>query len=287
MTPESPQQSRLGGVAFARLAGLTVTVISALGFLVGLFLIQSLSGNAEASVNVTRSALETIGRTVEAVDDVAADTAASISSASGSVEEASSAIDSAVGTLEGVATFLDEDLPDTLESIRMSMPAAIQTANAVDGTLRALSLFGVDYDPEEPFGDSLSRVNTALASLPGELRAQSQALQDLVPSGTSLAEQTDDLSASMTDLEQSLKGFTSLAESYETTLAEAEATIEQTDSSIGSSLWMMRGLLAVAALAGVLVGLVLVSLGRDLEAMEARLVAMAEPYHDVEANAAG
>ena len=285
MTPESPQQTRLPSAAFARRAGLAVTVLSALGFLAGLLLIQSLSDNAEASVNVSRSALEAIGRTVEAVDDVAADTAASISSASGSVEEASSAIDSAVGTLEGVATFLDEDLPETLESIRMSMPAAIQTANAVDGTLRALSLFGVDYDPEEPFGDSLSRVNTALASLPGELRAQSQALQALIPSGTGLAEQTDDLSASMTDLERSLTGFTSLADAYETTLAEAEATIEETNSSIGSSLWMLRGLLAVAAVAGVLVGLVLAAIGRDIEAMDARLVAMAEPYHDVEASA--
>ena len=287
MTPESPQQRPPPGAAFARRAGLAVTVLSALGLFVGLFLIQSLSGNAKASVNVTRSALQAIGRTVEAVDDVAADTAASISSASGSVEEASSAIDSAVGTLEGVATFLDEDLPETLESIRMSMPAAIQTANAVDGTLRALSLFGADYDPEEPFGDSLSRVNTALASLPGQLRAQSEALQALIPSGTGLAEQTDDLSASMTDLERSLSAFTSLASSYETTLAEAEATIEETDSSITSSLWLLRGLLALGTLAGVLVGLVLISLGRDIDAMSARHIVMAEQYHDVEANAAG
>jgi hypothetical protein len=248
-----------------RSTGILVIVLSVAGLLLGLQLTRSLADDLRSTVSVSQSALVAIDQTIDAVDGIAADTATSLESSSDSIESASETVEGAMIAVEQMADFLEEGLPETIESIQTAMPAAIQTANAIDATLNALSLFGVDYDPGEPFGQSLARVNTALALLPIELRAQSESLRLMIPSAEDLAAETADLSTSVTELSDRLAGFTELTESYQTTLAEAEAAIEQTDASVETSLWLIRALIAGMTLAGVLVGVGLLAIGRSLD----------------------
>lgn len=266
---------------FARYAGATIVALSALGLVGGLVLVESLADDARASVSVSRSALEAIGETVAAVDEVAADTSSSLDAASASITQVSVTVDEAVTALEGVADFLEVELPDTLDAVQMSMPAAIQTANVVDGALRTLSLFGVDYDPEETFGVALSRVSTALESLPDEVRAQSDGLRELIPPTSRLAVESDRLAESMTALKESLGGFTALTDDYEVTLAEAEATIAGTNSSIDSSIWMIRALVVGAGLVGMAAGASLRAIGGQITTIADRLDAL-DVVHETE-----
>ncbi|HEX6286977.1 MAG TPA: hypothetical protein VFZ80_05785, partial [Acidimicrobiia bacterium] len=194
-------------------------------------------------------------------------TANSLDSTSDSIVSASVTLDGALTTLEGVADFLEGELPETLESVQTSMPAAIQAANAVDGTLRALSLVGVEYDPDEPFGESLSRVNTALSTLPNEIRTQSESLRLLIPSAEQLAGDTAGLASSLEEVEESLAGFTSLTATYQATIDEAETTIAATSETIDLNIWMIRALILTTGLLGVLVGMVLWSLAQRLDTL--------------------
>lgn len=251
----------------ASVAGWITAFLSISGMIIGLALVNSLSTDVRSSVSVSQTALGAISRTIEAVDDVAGDTSTSLTSATASVASVSATIEGASSAIDGVASFLDEELPNTLGSVQASLPAAIQAANAVDGTLRALSLFGVDYNPDEPFGESLSRVSAALATLPSELRAQSEALRLLVPSAGQLAGQTDQLAVSMADLTTSLDGFASLTDDYRTTITQAESTIERTSASVDSSVILIRLLVIGAALSGLIVGAALISIGRTLNQM--------------------
>jgi prefoldin subunit 5 len=261
----------LTGSIMARYVGIAVVVLSVASLVAGLILVQGLGNYTRSSISVSQSALEAIGDTIEAVDQVALDTSASIAAASRSVDEASTAIDTAVDGLDGLSVLLEEDIPETVESIRASMPAAIQAANAIDSTLRALALFGVDYRPEEPFDESLSRMNTALASIPEDLRSQSESIQELIPSGEALVGEIDRLSAQLDGLGESLEQFTSLAATYESTITEAETTIDQADGSIGWSIWLLRALLILGSVVGVGVGAALFVLGGDVAALRDRL----------------
>ena len=250
-----------------RYAGLATALLSVFGLVLGLFLVESLSSDFRSSVSVSQSAIDAISETIEAVDDVADGTSQSLSSASTSVSGVSSTVDATASAIEGVADFLDQELPETLESVSTAMPAAIQAANAVDGTLRALSLFGVDYDPEEPFGESLSRIETALAALPDQLRTQSATLRLLIPSAAGLAEEAENLSVSIEGLTDSLDGFTNLTGSYRVTLGEARATIERTSESADDRIWLIRIVIIVAGATGVAVGIALISMGRTLDSL--------------------
>jgi len=278
MPKEILVEPRPRNVLLLRVTGILVVALSVAGLAVGLLLSRSLGDDLRSTVSVSRSALVAIDQTIDAVDDVAADTAASVDSASGSVESASMTVEGAVNAIEELVTFLDEDLPATIESIQSSMPAAIQTANAIDGTLSALSFFGVEYDPDQPFGESLADVNAALSRLPSELSAQSESLRLLKPSAEELADETGALAGSMDELTESLEGFSALTGSYETTLAEAEVAIDRTDESVEASLWMIRALVVGMALAGVAVGISLLAIARALGMLHTR-TALVEARH--------
>ncbi len=272
--PVAPPPNRAGWVRFT---GLAVIFLSITGLIVGLSLTRSLGDDLGSTVSVSRSALEAINETIEVVDMVAADTASSLESAAGSVDSASATVEGAISSIEQMADFLDEELPGTIESIQATMPAAIQTANAIDSTLSTLALFGVDYDPDEPFGESLARVSVALISLPTELRAQSESLRSLLPSAEQLATETGELSDAMGELTRSLEGFTNLTGRYETTLVEADLVIDRTDASVNRTLWLIRGLVLIVAVAGVGVGAALISVARALETLAHDLTHIESP----------
>jgi hypothetical protein len=245
-------------------AGVSVAVASIIGLILGLALVSSLADDLRATMTLSRSAIGAIGYTIEVLDDIAGRIDESLDAAAGSVSGASATAGAAATALEDVATFLEDQLPEQLESIRQSMPAAIQAAGAIDSTLSALSFFGVDYSPDEPFDDSLRRVETALAGLPEDLRTQSESLRGLVPVAIELSDEADRLALALTGLQEELGSLDELTDSYQMTVGQAEATIEDTESSLAGTAWLLRGLVVAAAVAGLAVGGALTVIGRRL-----------------------
>ena len=259
-TESSPRRVRAGLTA----AGVITIVASLVGLVVGLVLVGALADDLRATVSLSRSAIGAIGDTIEVLDDAAGRIDDSLDAAAGSVSSASATADATAEALQEVATFLETELPDQLESIRQSMPAAIQAAGAIDGTLRALSLFGVDYSPDEPFDDSLRRVETALSGLPDDLRVQSESLRRLAPAADELSTEADRLALALTGLREDLGSLDGLTDSYLVTVEQAETTIADTEASLAGTAWLLRALLIAAAVAGLAVGSALVVIGRTL-----------------------
>lgn len=259
---------RQAPAAGVRAAGYILIALGISGVVIGLMLIESLTADFRASLDVSRSAISSVGETVDVVEDVALATADSIGSISRSATSAALTTEAARDGLAGVAEFLDQGLPADIEAIQSALPGAINAADAVDTTLGALSLFGVDYSPAEPFGDSLRRVEDTLATLPEEIRDQSSSIQALVPLADMLADDVGDLAVSLTELGLRLEEVQDLADSYNTTIAEAEAALEGTDRSLDRTVLLLRIVVALASIGSMTVGLALVSIHRALTHIE-------------------
>lgn len=249
----------------ARMAGVLTVATSLFALIIGLVLVESLLTDLTASFRVSESAIVAIGETIEVVDASVSRIDESLDAASASLASVGTAAGIASDGLEDVAVFLEEDLPADVEAILVAMPAAIQTAEAIDGTLSALAFFGVDYNPEEPFDDSLRRVEGALAELPDEFRAQSATIQALIPSVRELGRQTDSLAEAVDAIETDLTEIHQLVGSYRITVDEAQASIEETNSNLGEKAWLLRLLVVLMSLVGIVVGSALISLGRTLD----------------------
>lgn len=158
-----------------------------------------LAGRAIESV---ASTIEPIGRIVVDVSDSIAASQVLFDQTADAIESIESATRSAVRTTESVGDIIIEtaelaggDIADGIDSAIDTLPALISTSRVIDRTMRALSLVGVDYDPESPLDQALTDLETSLAPIPGQIRAQSELLREVEGDLAGIAEDGRRLSA--------------------------------------------------------------------------------------------
>lgn len=101
-----------------------------------------------------------------------------------------------VGTIvEDTSDIAGEGVADSLETAVETLPGLTSTAGVVDTTMRALSLVGVDYDPEVPLDQSLADMEESLTPVPGQIRAQVDLLEDVEADLDRIAEDGRNLGA--------------------------------------------------------------------------------------------
>ena len=156
--------------------------LSVVGLAAGLLLLNQLGGSLLETLTLTIDSVETVRETLLLTED----TIAHVNEGLGVVEETagnvSTALDETQPLLGQISQVAGEDVPESLEAIQSAMPAIEQAAGAIDDTLRALSAFersflgvsldlGVEYDPEEPFDESVSTIGDSLEGVPTRLRS--------------------------------------------------------------------------------------------------------------------
>ena len=252
-------------------SGYVAIVASIIALLLGLYMVEAGSDTLESSVDVSAEAVTAVLETIEIIEDATEEVQEGIDAAASGVSGISSTATIGAMNIENVANFLENDLPQDLESIEASMPAAIQAAGAIDGTLRALSFFGVDYNPEIPFDESLQSVQSALQGLPEDLRAQSESMRELVPSAAELSGDAERLSLALMQLNSDLDGISDITTAYGDTLTRAADTLQQTQDAFDANVWLLRILIVVGAVGVGSLGIGLVALSRLMtEALELR-----------------
>jgi len=256
--------------------GVLALVTSLVGMVLGLVLVDSVSGDLGGSVGLSESALQSADETLDLLEGVAAEVDDGLAAAAESIGGAAEGVDNAAGQLEDVADFLDGELQANIEAIHGSMPAAIQAASAIDATLRALSLFGVDYNPDEPFDVSLMAVEAALADLPNQLGAQAEAIRALVPVSREFAGDAATMAESFSSLAVELATSKQLIDSYRATLAQAEGVVDQTGSSLTANIWLIRLMIVMMALTGAGLAIGMIVLGKGLGAAPEVVIVEAE-----------
>lgn len=131
--------------------------------------------------------------TIEPVGDVVDDVAEAVEASTMIVERTIEAIEgiesatrSAGRTMDSVGTVIgttsevvETDLANSVESAVNTLPALVDTSRIIDRSMRALSLVGVDYDPEQPLDQSLTDLEDALRPVPDQLRSQVDTLEEV------------------------------------------------------------------------------------------------------------
>lgn len=119
--------------------------------------------NVSESVEATRVIVD---RTIEAVEGIESAT-----------RSAGRSLDAVSGLIDSTSDVIGGDLAESLDSAVDTLPALVDTGRIIDGTMRTLSLVGVDYDPEAPLDESLASLEESLRPIPEQLRAQVEALE--------------------------------------------------------------------------------------------------------------
>ncbi len=208
-----------------------------------------------ATTTVTR----TIGPVVAVVDDVVSSIEASetlFDRTTEAIESIENATRSSVRTLNSVTNVLDEtaliaggDIADSLDAAVDTLPGLISTSSVIDSTMRALSLVGVDYDPQTPLDESLERLEASLSPVPGQIRDQVALFEDVQTDLDQIAEDGRDLAAVLLEARLDMIAAERVLRSARVNAEAAAASVAAIEDEIDAYDTLARVVVVAAALA--------------------------------------
>jgi hypothetical protein len=256
-----------------RTAGRSMVAIGCLGIVmsiaaivVGHGLIDQVEGSVDDSLVLTSEALGSVSDSIElttTIVDTIQDGVVNVSSTLGSIEES---LDQTTLVLQNSTDFIGGSLPEALESVGEVLTTVETVASSVDGALRALARapFGPDYDPEQPFDETIADLSTAIEPLPADLRALAADFEGLEGSSADIAADLGALATSVDDLDTQLSEVSVLLDRYATTAKEAEVLAARSRLDLQSSANEAKVLLIVLGIVFALGQLVPIWLGLTL-----------------------
>ncbi len=287
---------------FRRLLGIII-------FIVSLITIALLIGSAFFSGrvvdSVAESATNVLVLTIETLDTVAL----TLDQTKATIVEANSAIETAVSLSGNISTtvsnsqpvfdsmtaVVSEDIPNNIEAIQDALPNVAGVAGVVDSAMTTLSNFGVnqtipipfnpitldfdlgiEYEPEEPFDETILSLGESLEGMPQELRSLQGDLELL---STDLARVSSDIQTSSEDLDRintQVAEFVPIIDEYLSLLDRITASLVRSQAQVLAQLDTVKTVLVVAfifltltQLAPLYLGWELITGQRDSQTQEA------------------
>jgi len=236
-------------LAWLWLVGGLITGVGALvGVVAGWIFVGAMGSAVTDTVTISRRVLTTVGDTTTDIDGVFGDVAASLRDVQITLADTSLTLTRASVITRNLGGVVAEDVPESVDAIRATIPALIDTARVIDTTMRGLSFFGVDYDPEVPLDESLRVIETQLGEIPTLLRAQQDTLSevagDLGVFSSSTLEISDDLAA----IRVRLADASTVLDGYGTIVADSAGLLDELESRVAGGVGLIRALLVFVGL---------------------------------------
>jgi hypothetical protein len=243
--------------------GLIAAVVAGV---LGIAVVLTAANSMERSLEVTASAVNAADETVALAADTIGIVSDSFDTLVPSANLAAVAFFDAATVIAETTVVVTVDVPDALDAVLDAMPAIESAATVVDGALRVLSFVGVDYDPEVPFGAAVAELETALAELPAQLRAQAEPLDALADDFDEFGEATAEISDDLVALQLQLDEAERLLGTYSSTAQEATVVVADVQSDLKWQRWLMAGVVLLVALGFAAIQIVPLALAERLKA---------------------
>lgn len=211
-------------------------LIGVLGALVAGVAGWILAGRATRTVTET---LEPISGIVVNLSETVDASLVMVDRTTAAIESIESATRSTGGTLDSVsqvigdtAAIVEGSVAESLDSAVDTLPALVDTGRVIDGTMRTLSLVGVDYDPEVPLDESIAQLERSLRPLPDQLRDQVTLLTEVQDDVEQIALDAESLASVMLQARLDLTAVEEVLESASENAATAARRVEEIRSDV-------------------------------------------------------
>lgn len=167
----------LGNFLFA--IGIVGVVAAIVVGVTGWILADRASGRLAGTVEPLGDLVVNVSEAVEATQVIVARTIEAVEGIESATRSAGRTLDSVSNLIDSTSDVIGGDLANGLDDAVSTLPALVDTGRIIDRTMRTLSLVGVDYDPEVPLDESLASLEESLMPIPGQLRDQVAALEEV------------------------------------------------------------------------------------------------------------
>lgn len=227
-------------------------IVGALAGLAAAILAWSILGETATastrSLEIADGLLESVSGTVNSVEDALVAVSGGLRTTQQSAADASITLTQLSALTSNIGELVSEDVPDSLDSVRASLAPIQATAGLIDGTLRALSFFGVDYDPETPLDEAIDDLDQRLADIPADLRRQGPLIESAADSLSSFGSDTLVIADDLSDLRRELTATASTVAGYQTTISDVALLLDDVETNLTGPLGALKWVMAIIAL---------------------------------------
>jgi len=238
--------------------GVAGVIVSITGLLVGTQLVDEVETGVDESLVLTEEALNALGDSIVLIREVVDTVDEALGTVRDSMDTVVLALDDAATATSGAQEFLSGSLPDTIDSVREVLTRLESVAESIDSAMRVASRapFGPDYDPEQPFDETIADLNDTMEPLPEELRSLGEDMDGLATSADEMSTQLTQIDGELLTLDDQVEQVRTLLDRYTDTITRAQAVAAESrqdiDDRTGSTRWLLV-LLALVFAAGQLV----------------------------------
>jgi hypothetical protein len=246
--------------------GIAGIVTAVVGVIVGQVLVDQVTDSVDDSLVLTSQALTAVDDSIEVTATMVDTVQAGLESVQATMQTVRSSLDVAATATADGAAFIGGTLPDAIDAVNEVLPTIESVAGSIDDTLQLLSNvpFGPDYDPVQPFDESIGDLRAAIAPLPDQLEALSGDFDDLSAASREMVDEVAGLEASVEALSSQLDDVALLLDRYTSTTQEAQRIAASSRDDLSTSTSLVRWLLVLAAVVFALGQIVPIWLGITL-----------------------
>lgn len=208
----------------------------------------SLADASLQSIDVAGQVVESVGGSVAAVDSALDEVTDGLRTTQQSVADASITLTQLSALASNLSELVSEDIPSSLDSVRAAIAPIEASAGVLDSTLRALSFFGVDYEPEVPLDQAIDDLDMRLSEIPETLRRQAPIIESAADSLNDFGGDTLDIAQDLSDLRGRLADAGGAVGGYQTTIDQANDVIADVEADITSRIGPLRIVIVLLAL---------------------------------------
>lgn len=243
-----PDRRLVGRLLLA--VGALGAVTSIAGAAVGFGFLGGLQSTLDSSVGVTADALDALQASVELGSETFEAVERVLDETESTTRGLGVALQGTETAMTGIARLSDDEVADSVSAVSRSLPALIDAAAVIDRTLGGLNSvpFGPDYDPDEPFDESLREVQRELAELPQALRRQADLIRDGRDDLREVRRGTTRLADDLGTLNATLASAADVLAEYETTTTNARDVVAASSEGLRHDLLLGRAIVVVLGL---------------------------------------
>ena len=236
---------------FMLLIAIVGVVLSVAGTYVVWNMIDGLGDGIDAALTITSDSLDTVADSILLTKSTVADVTESVDTVEITTSNLSTTISDTRPLLDQVTVVATEDIPDSLDAVQGSLPNVVAVAGSIDDTLSLLSAFevnqsvlgtsfgfdlGIDYDPEEPFDESIEQIGDGLEGVPDRLRALEPFLAVTNENLTTISANIDTLASDLGNINENIEEVQPLLDDYLDIVYETNDLISQTQQGLRGQL---------------------------------------------------
>ncbi len=230
-------------------AGVSGVIASLVVGVVGWVLAGRLVATVENVITPTSGIVGDLADSIEASELLFERTTEAIESIETASRSTVRTLTSVGAVLEDTTEVAGEGVADSLEKAVDTLPGLISTGRVIDNTMRALSLVGVDYDPDVPLDESLADLESSLAPLPDQIRDQVALLEDVQTDLEDIAGDGRELSGVLLETRLDMMAAERVLRSARANATAAAENIEAIEAGVDTYDTLSRVIVVAASLA--------------------------------------